>query len=205
MRIRLFLLFFLLSNFSQAQVKTKKIDKTKVPTTIQYTGSLKEAVTWIDNTGTHYVVTAEIGPVASKLEPDSQDAALYAYHYLLVADTLQLIWKVSDFIKSCPVDIKASFVKNTFTVTDLNNDKQSEVWLMYQTACRGDVSPSSMKIVMYEGSQKYAARGTTKVQVAEKEYEGGSYTFDAAFNNAPEVFKSYAKGLWKKNILETWE
>jgi hypothetical protein len=75
---------------------------------------------------------------------------------------------------------------------------------MYKTVCHGDVSPSNMKIIMYEGNKKYAVRGTNKVKVSDKEYDGGAYTFDEAFKNGPQPFRSYALQLWKKNLLETW-
>lgn len=205
MRILLSIFFLLIFSFSRAQVKTQKLDRAKIPTAIQYRGNLKSAVTWTDNLGTHYVITTETGTIDSKIEADSRDAELFAYHYLLAVDTLQLTWKVYDFIKNCPVDLKANFVKNTFAVTDLNKNGQAEVWLMYQTVCRGDVSPSDMKIIMYEGNRKYAARGTTKVQETGKKYNGGNYSFDEAFKNAPDAFKNYAKALWQKNRMEVWE
>lgn len=207
MRITLAIALLLFYSFSFAQVSVKKLDKASIPKTFKYSGILKNAVTWKDSSGTHYVITTETGNVASKVEPEAgnHDADLFAYHYLSTKDSLRLTWKVFDFIKDCPVDLDASFIKNSFAVTDLNKDGQAEVWLMYKTACRGDVSPSDMKIIMYEKDKKYAVRGTNKVKVSEKEYYGGEYTYDAAFKSAPEVFRSYAKTLWQKNIMETWD
>ncbi|HYD90008.1 MAG TPA: hypothetical protein VEA37_00800, partial [Flavobacterium sp.] len=134
-----------------------------------------------------------------------QNAALYAYHYLLQADSFKLTWKVYDFIKACPVDIKANFIRNTFAVTDLNKNGDCEVWLMYKTVCQGDVSPSDMKIVMYENDKKYVVRGTNRVEYAEKQYTGGEYKFDYAFTTGPEAFRQYAAKLWEKNIMEDWD
>ena len=34
---------------------------------------------------------------------------------------------------------------------------------MYKTVCHVDVSPCDMKIIMYQGGQKYAIRGKNKV------------------------------------------
>lgn len=62
-----------------------------------------------------------------------------------------------------------------------------------------------MKIIMYEACKKYAVRGTNRVKVSETEYDGGKYTFDAAFKTAPAVFMQYAINLWKKNLMETWK
>ena len=129
---------------------------------------------------------------------------MYAYSYKIIGDQQRLLWQVHDFVKGCPVDIKANYVPNTFAVTDLNKDGKAEVWLMYKTVCHGDVSPSNMKIIMYEGNKKYAVRGTNKVKISDKEYNGGRYTFDEAFKSGPESFQLYALQLWKKHLIETW-
>jgi len=139
------------------------------------------------------------------VEPDNRDAAFYAYHFYSKGDSIQTSWKINDYIKDCPVDLKANYIKQTFAVTDLNKDGKAEVWLMYKTVCHGDVSPSDMKIIMYEAGNKYAVRGTNKVKVSEKGYMGGEYKFDDALKKAPQVFRQYAEQLWKKNILETWD
>lgn len=61
-----------------------------------------------------------------------------------------------------------------------------------------------MKIIMYEGEQKYAMRGRNKVQLDEKEFEGGEYTFDSVFEKGPKQFRDFVKTLWDKNIMQTW-
>lgn len=76
---------------------------------------------------------------------------------------------------------------------------------MYKTVCHGDVSPVTMKIIMYEGNKKYAVRGDTRVSVSEGHTMGGEYTFDDAFKNGPAAFREYAKKLWAKNVVEKWE
>lgn len=75
---------------------------------------------------------------------------------------------------------------------------------MYKVSCQSDVSPVPMKIIMYEGNQKYAVRGATRVKVSEKEYMGGDYSFDQAFTNGPAAFRRYADQLWNKFKVENW-
>ena len=70
---------------------------------------------------------------------------------------------------------------------------------MYRTTCRGDVSPSTQKIIMYEGARKYAARGTTRVVMAGAQPEGGAYTLDAAWQAAPAAFRQHAAQLWQQH------
>lgn len=190
----------------QGQITTTNLDINKLPKGIKFTGKIKTAVRWNDKSGDNIVLTTETGETINKTAPsdDYRDAALYAYHFIVNNDSTYLTWKVYDFIKECPVDIEANFIKNTFQVTDLNNDGVAEVWLMYKTVCHGDVSPCDMKIIMYQGQQKYAIRGQNKVQVSDKEFYGGEYKFDKAFADGPKEFLEFAKKMWSKNIMQRW-
>lgn len=196
-----------LSNVCLAQIKITTLTSSSLPKSIQYTGHIINAVRWMDSVGDNIVVTTETGNIKSKPSSDEayKDAALYAYHYQVKGDNVKLTWKVSDFINECDLDLNVSFIKNTFSVTDLDKDGKAEVWIMYEIQCTGDVSPGIMKIIMYEDGKKCAVRGTRKTRVSEKEYAGGEYFFDEAFKNGPEVFRKYASQLWKKNILKRWE
>jgi hypothetical protein len=176
-----------------------------IPKAMAFEGNFIEGARWKDSAGVHYIITSEkIKP--SKDPENGEDAEVHAYHYLQdKTDSPKIVWKVYDYEKDCPVDLKASFIKNTFSITDLDKNGLPEVWMMYKTYCRGDISPSIMKIIVYESNKKYAIRGRTKVQLSQKDYDGGEYSFDESFKKAPTSFKEYGKKLWAKNIKETWE
>ncbi|WP_413666028.1 M949_RS01915 family surface polysaccharide biosynthesis protein [Mucilaginibacter sp. Mucisp86] len=200
-------LLIIITQVSVAQLKVLKLSKADIPKSITYKGHIINAVKYTDKTGDHIVFTTETGetPAKKSATDDGRDAALYAYHYDITgSDQLELSWQTYDFISDCNVDIKANYVPGTFAVTDVDNNGIAEVWLVYRTACRGDVSPSEMKIIMHEADKKYAVRGTSKVKLSEKEYIGGTYTFDAAFKAAPATFRKYAADTWKKNIMDTF-
>jgi len=203
-----------LNETKQDSLIVSKIDSTQFPNSIKYEGFIKNAVRWKDHLGDNIVITTETGYYVSKKFKhefdDSSDAALFAYHFIIADNQAKQVWKVYDFINDCPVDITASFVKNTFKITDLNKNGIAEVWLMYKTVCHGDVSPSDMKIIMYEGNQKYAIRGENKVEVGlndngEKQFLGGEYKLDENFKKAPKFFKDYALNLWNTNLIENWD
>lgn len=186
-----------------SQVKLKKLDKASIPRSIQYKGNLQSAVSWTDSLGNNIVLTTETGEFPDKNgEPGYRQGALYAHHYLIKPDSVKLLWQVHDYVDECPVDIHAEYIENTFAVTDLDKDGTGEVWLMYKIGCRGDVSPIGMKIVMTEGGKKHIIRGRSRLQVAEKSFEGGEYKLDDAFRRAMTVFRNYAEQLWKKNMAE---
>jgi hypothetical protein len=201
------ILSFVLTQTCVAQFPLTKLDRNSIPRGIQYNGKIVRAVRWTDSTGTNIVILTATGEIRSKnsADEDYSDGALYAYHFIVSGDSLRQTWKVYDYVKECPVDMFLYFVEKSFIVTDLDKDGRAEVWIMYKSSCQGDVSPIPMKIVMYEDDKKFALRGTTRVQVSEKEYSGGSFTFDEAFTKGPATFRQYADKLWKQHRVETWE
>jgi hypothetical protein len=196
-------LLFSMTAFAQIN-KLAKVDLTKLPIDIKYEGKIKDALRWTDNFGDNIVITTETGIYQSKKfkhNYEGSDAELFAYHFILSNNIAKQTWKVYDFISDCPVDIETTFLKNSFQVTDLNEDGIAEIWLMYKKGCRGDISPIEMKIIMYQGQQKFAMRGQNKVQISENIFDGGGYKFDTAFEEGPAEFKAFAEDLWNKNIL----
>ncbi|WP_294328898.1 M949_RS01915 family surface polysaccharide biosynthesis protein [uncultured Chryseobacterium sp.] len=187
---------------------TTRIDSSQVPKALKYKGNFKDGFQWKDKNGEYIVITSETGVYLNKNfhhENDGSDAEVFAQCYSLGNN--QLVWKVNDFIKDCMVDIDAAFKKNSLQVTDLDRNGIAEIWMMYEIACKGDVSPSDLKVIMYEGNQKFAMRGESKIRTGmeghgKPVFEGGSYTFDKAFKEGPKAFREYAEKLWNKNMGE---
>ena len=183
----------------------------QIPPEIKYEGKVKSAVQWTDQRGENIVLTTETGIYQSKKfkhESDGEDAELFAYHFIKTDGSFKQTWKVYDYISDCPFDVAASFIDKAFTITDLNNNGTAEVWLMYRMVCQSDLSPSDMKIIMYEGQQKFAVRGESKVMHGidnngNKMYMGGEYKIDDALSNGPKVFLEFAKALWNKHMSNT--
>ncbi len=197
------LLILFTGNACIAQFKVTHPDSSQLPKGITYKGDIVNTAQWTDNLGDNIVILTETGGIPN--DNGSSDAELYALHYLSKKDPVQFLWKIYDFTRECPVDIKAEFVKNTFAVTDLNHNGIAEIWMMYKVVCHGDVSPVPMKIIMYEEQQKFAARGNTKVKVSATGYAGGDYSFDDAFKSGPVTFRQYVDALWQKHKIEDWK
>jgi len=174
-------------------------------------GNVVQVHRYEDRTGSNLIILTETD-IESRPDPADKDFTLrskelYARRYVYDRDREELksAWQVTDFVRDCPLyDISVSFIGDAFRITDLNGDGLSEIWMVYTLACRGDTSPKTMKIIMYEGDRKYALRGETRSLVADfgdpakNEYAGGDYVPDAAFNAAPPAFLSFAKELWEK-------
>lgn len=210
---KLLLLLVLITSYSaQSQMAVKQPEVSKLPKGIRYEGEVITTARWTDSLGDNIVITTESGAHESKKWKhlnEGVDAEVFAYRFLVKNDSVTRTWRVYDNVIDCPVDLEAVFIKNTFQVTDLNKDGVGEVWLMYKKVCHGDVSPYQMRIIMYQGNQKFAMRGRNKVftgtdEDGVKHYDGGEYTVDQAFAKGPKVFLDYAKKLWNKNIMETF-
>lgn len=123
--------------------------------------------------------------------------------YLTVTHSIgkKELFRAKDFIERCEFDLTLEVIEGSIKVTDLDDDGEAEVSFVYRSACRSDVSPLTAKLLMYEGSTKYALRGTTRERVGETEYAGGEFTVDPAFEQAPRPFIDFAKAQWQRLIV----
>ncbi|HET6229686.1 MAG TPA: hypothetical protein VFE05_06350 [Longimicrobiaceae bacterium] len=100
---------------------------------------------------------------------------------------------------ACDFDLTAGFEPGSLAVTDLDRDGVAETSFLYVLACRSDVSPAVLKLIMHEGAAKYAIRGTTRPKGAGA---GGEMRPDAAFRTAPAAFLAFARHQWARFVPE---
>ncbi len=115
------------------------------------------------------------------------------------------IWKVQDFVNECPVDTTLQLVRPV-NFTDIDENGLKEVWMVYKMACRGDVSPAKMKIIMYEGKNKYAMRGNMRLPVEAAEAmspDDGVHSADE--NLKKSEFLDHAEFIWKHHEVESYD
>jgi hypothetical protein len=155
-------------------------------------------------------------------------ARLVAKQYVLRQGKYTELWRLQDGVTACSLDMTLGLKPNSTAITDLDKDGQSETTLLYMLACRGDVSPASLKLIMREGSYKYALRGSTVVQFdsvpvaqrqpavpccaeklskAQREQgdDAGYYETEKEFQNAPPAFLPFARQQWQKFSIEKVE
>ncbi len=183
-------------------IETKAITAADLPKDLAFEGTFIEGYAVQDADGEHLVFLTETGQIPSKKnvqQEDEKDAKIFVYNYVLdKTNNYTLYWKIQDFVTNCAFDLYLNFIKDTFKITDLNQDGQAEIWTMYQKTCISDVSPFEMKIIMYQGKQKYALRGNSLIDTG-KEKIGGEYQMDEFFTKSPKEFQDYALKLWKEN------
>ncbi len=204
------------------------ITATQVPASIKINGIFNAAWQWTDKTGENTIVTSDRDIYNGK---DGEfTGELYAAHYVRKDTTYDMVWKDEEAERDCEFDITAEFVKDAITITDLNKDGIAEVTIIYRLACRSDVSPSLMKLVMHEGSAKYFLQGLSWIRSSpedsftvtekdanletlpgykktEEEYMKtfGRYESEKVFVGAPPEFLAYARQQWMKFVKESFE
>ncbi len=200
------------STKEETSVKTKlpggiedlTYDVTSAPDGMKYEGNIVAGAKWKDDNGLNTIIITET-KITEKEEsgdlPYSRSKQLFGYQYITSGGDTKQIWKINDFVKDCPVDLDLSYMKNSLSITDLNNNGIAESTFLYLLACRGDVSPEDMKLIMHEADKKYAIRGTTKIKLSGETY-GGDTKIDKSFDDAPGGFLDYAKSEWSKRQVQ---
>lgn len=210
-----------------------QVSAADIPSTIQLNGNFFEGWKWTDSRGENLLITTIIAPYDDKEKnefgEEGQSAALHAVLYSRNDGDYRQVWSLSEKVKTCPFDITCEFIKGSISITDLDADGFSETTLLYRQACRSDVSPSVMKLVMYEGDRKYMLKGLSwyglegmvfninednanleKLQGykgTEGEYEKtfGRYETEKDFEGAPASFISFARKHWVMFVKESFE
>lgn len=190
-------LFALPAAAQQPRIQVRDLPARAFPAGMPGQGRPVAVKRWTDRLGENTLILTQTGRARSRECPDPDggcsDADVYAYHWVRKPEGMLLLWTTHDFVRGCPVDLSARYVPESVAVTDLDGDGVAETSFVYFLACRGDVSPATMKLILHEGAQKYAARGTSRPRGAT---EGGEVRMDEAFARGPRPFASFANAQW---------
>ncbi len=205
-----------------------------IPAILHLKGAMQELWKWKDSRGENLLITTVVAPYddpqKNEYGEEGQTAELYAYQYVKADTGYRQLWMLQETVKSCPFDITCAFAKDAVTITDLDADHQAEVTILYKMACRSDVSPAEMKLLMREGDYKHSLKGLTwikagpdeKFTVTEKDvcletlagYKGpeedmyktfGRYESEKEFKGAPIEFIYHARQQWMMFVKESFE
>ncbi len=176
-------------------------DKSAIPAGVSVKGKVTDGAKWTDSNGENLLLLSIVEPFrvgkASKDEPEDMDAELYATHFVKKDNGYTMLWDIQDYVRKCPLDIQCDFVPGALSVTDNDGNNIGESTVIYRTACRADVSPSTQKLIMHEGSVKLALRGTTSIDM-EGLKEQGAYKKDDAWKQVSPKLLAHAEAQWKK-------
>ena len=205
--IKLFLIFFLVLIFNRngisQEIHPALTDIRNLSSELKHQGNIVKTFLWNENLTENYILYCETDVYNSGRDiPDGKNKEFYIYHYIVQNGETKLMWKINDFVKDCEFDLETHFINEALTVTDLDANGVNEIWTMYRFGCKSDVSPWPLKLIMYEGNEKYAIRGETRdySQSYNKE-EDSPKKIDKKFKNAGTGILEYAIYLWKINNI----
>jgi hypothetical protein len=208
-----------------------KLTASSLPASLAFKGKFFEGWQWTDKLGGNLLITSHVAPFADKIKNEfgetGYSAELHAFHFIKKDTSYKVLWTLSDTEKSCPFDITCGFIKDAATITDLDKDGIAETTIQYSIACRSDVSPAYMKLIMHEDTSTYSLGGAMWVKQGPKDlftvtennanleklpkkkddYEQavqafGRYQTEKEFANAPPEFLPYARSRWLKFVKE---
>lgn|GEM_PF-1209716 len=169
-------------------------DKNNTPLKDSVKGNIINGAGWTDANGIYTVLLSQ---TENKMINGQQNQRIYASCFKNESGKWTREWLVQDFIENCEVDATCEFFPQSLTVTDNDHNNTGEVTFLYKLSCKGDVSPDQKKLIMYEGTTKYAIRGTT-ILLFNGGKEGGEKKTDPSFNTAPKSLLDFANLQWDK-------
>jgi hypothetical protein len=184
--------------------KINPISNSIIDENFQYSGKIKEAVTWNDLKGEHIVFTTESGVFHSKSKQynfDVSNAEIYYYHYVKEKSDFQVKQIRHYFVNDCVSDVKCKFIKNNIEITDVNKNGIPEIWLGYRLICRSDVSPSEFNIIVFEDEKESILKGYSLIKIGSYTYGNGE--IEDRLNFSDDNLLLYAKKKWKINVNES--
>lgn len=222
-----------------AEQTLKKIEsvrgsKSDIPENLKLKGTVQEVWKWNDMLGENLLITTLVSPYrdnkVNEFGETGNTSTLFAFLYAKKGEEpFKQIWMLTDGVTSCPFDITCAFINNAIKITDLDNDGTAEITVQYKLACRSDVSPSNMKLIIHEGVDKFALRGLMWYGMPDESFEikednanletlpgykkgsddylkeMGRYESENEFTNAPVAFLHHARKQWVQFVKEVNE
>ena len=211
-------------------MKPQKISMQELPSEITVLGTFNEAWKWIDSMGENiFLLSHEIkkDTPGDEFDEEPESGFVHTVHYLKKDDKYRSIRTSMDDEKACSFDLLCNFIPGSTTITDLDNNGFAEIKYQFTKACRSDVSPASMTLVLRENGKNHILMGTRWVAYAdgmtfniteananlngtrklademeELERSMGKYDSEYQFSDTPPAFIAFARKEWVKYAKE---
>lgn len=194
-----FIILIFRSNVISQELHPGLTDPRNISPELKHQGNIVRAFMWNENLSENYILYCETDEYYSGRDlTEGKNKEFYIYYYVVQNGETKLMWKIYDFVKECEFDLETHFINEALTVTDLDDNGVNEIWTMYRFGCKSDVSPWPLKLIMYEGNEKYAIRGETRDYAQSyQKVEDSAKIIDNKFKNADNRILDYAVNLWK--------
>ena len=121
---------------------------------------------------------------------------LFVYHYRRDEAGVRLVQSTTDHVKDCTDDITLAFLDDAIAVTDVDNDRVGELTFAYETACRTDVSPVNLHVVLWVDGKSYYVQGYNTLELGDQRLAEGRRVEDNLSEASP---------AWRAQLDRTWQ
>lgn len=179
-----------------------------LPGDFEVRGSVMGGLRWTDNNGDNFIVFSN-----ETLEGDDSDCEavpcdpktllLRADHIAVASSGTQVLRRMKAREANCEFDLVSTIVEQSLGVTDLDEDGIGEASFAFRISCASDMGPLVLKLLLFEGGDKYIIRGHTRY--ADQDL-GDDKEIDALLRKADSRFLDHATALWDRIVkLDPYE
>jgi hypothetical protein len=175
---------------------SRTVTEDQLPRGLKVPPHPARALAWTDGNGDGYLIFSE-------LSADHEDEGRSVWLQVdLVAvprgGKPRILRTVKDQVLDCTEDLTGEFVPDATAITDLDGDGVAEATFAYRIACKGDVAPDTVKVLVLENKDKYILRGDDffAMDPGKGKHSGGTYKPEPAAAKWPPAFLDQAKKTW---------
>lgn len=149
-----------------------------------------DTVTWWDEQGQNLLLMEQSELVRNEDEGTSSQW-ITVTHWLKENNTLTKTWSYQDSIVDCPIDLELRFLAEP-QFPDIDKDGYKEIFFMIQSACKGDISPSIVQVIMVDKKRiKYFMEANQKLIFPDGTTDGGDYDL-GDFKELSKAYQDHA-------------
>jgi hypothetical protein len=172
----------------------------QLPPRVKASGEVFRTISWSDDKGDNLAIFSTDEKSRTKGAVTLNSKSIFVDLYAGKNGRLRKLRTVRESIDNCSHDLMNEFLDGAVGLTDLDRDGLGELIFAYRAACRSEMTPAYMKLLVLEGPHKYALEGKTRLHATRDQTVGGD--FESRFDGAPPEFFELAKKVWNKFVAE---
>ncbi len=157
-------------------------------------GTIEAKYSFTDKIGQHVLALTRD---SSRLPDGTDNITLQASLYRFFENSWKQEWVIRDFLQCKDLDIEADFFIPLTSFSDLDSNGITETTVAYRLVCAGGIDTKPTKVIMRQGTKKFAVRGESLVRIEGALPFGGKFALEPNLDQSP-AFKEYLTAVWNK-------